>query len=148
MRLLACLLMLFPLLAEERGGRAEYVGGTVATLPGGSPGVIRTTSQQFMWFQAKAGNILVPYTRVNLLEYGQKVDRRYVLAILISPLLLFSKKRQHFLTVGYTDEEGRQQAAIFRVNKGDVRAVLVSLEVKTGRKVEYQDEEARKAGKG
>jgi hypothetical protein len=140
--------MLFPLLAEERGGRAEYVGGTVATLPGGSPGVIRTTSQQFMWFQAKAGNILVPYTRVNLLEYGQKVDRRYVLAILISPLLLFSKKRQHFLTVGYTDEEGRQQAAIFRVNKGDVRAVLVSLEVKTGRKVEYQDEEARKAGKG
>jgi hypothetical protein len=140
--------MLFPLLAEERGGRAEYVGGTVAALPGRSPGVIRTTSQQFMWFQTKAGNILVPYARVNLLEYGQKVDRRYVLAILISPLLLFSKKRQHFLTVGYTDEEGRQQAAIFRVNKSDVRAVLVSLEVKTGRKVEYQDEEARKAGKG
>jgi len=29
-----------------------------------------------------------------------------------------------------------------------VRAVLVSLEAKTGRKIEFQDEEARKAGKG
>jgi hypothetical protein len=148
MRLLACLLMLLPLLAEERGGRAEYVGGTVAALPGKTAGVILTTGGQFMRFRTKAGSVHIPYAQVNLLEYGQKVERRYVLAILVSPVLLFSKKRQHFLTVGYTDEEGRQQALIFRLDKGDVRSVLVSLEVKTGRKVEYQDEEARKAGKG
>ena len=37
---------------------------------------------------------------------------------------------------------------IFRVNKDDIRMILVSLEARTGRKVEFQDEEARKAGKG
>jgi hypothetical protein len=37
---------------------------------------------------------------------------------------------------------------IFRVAKGDIRALLVTLEARTGRKVIFQDEEARKAGKG
>lgn len=90
----------------------------------------------------------MPYEKINLIEYGQKVDRRYLAAVFISPLFLFSKKRQHFLTVGYTDEACRQQAMIFRVNKDDIRMILVSLEARTGRKIEFQDEEARKAGKG
>jgi len=34
------------------------------------------------------------------------------------------------------------------VEKGDVRVVLASLEARTGVKVTFQDEEARKAGKG
>ena len=54
----------------------------------------------------------------------------------------------NFLTVGYTDQEGRPQALVFEVSKGAVRSVLVSLEAKTGLRVEFQDEEARKAGKG
>jgi hypothetical protein len=90
----------------------------------------------------------VPYENINILEYGQKVDRRYLMAIAISPLLLLSKKRKHFLTVGYSDEQGRQQALVFQVNKSHIRPVIVSLEAKTGRKVEYQDPEARKAGAG
>jgi hypothetical protein len=59
-----------------------------------------------------------------------------------------SKKRQHFLTIGYTDDLGRQQALVFKVDKAHIRAVLVSLEAKTGRRVQFQDPEARKAGKG
>ena len=66
----------------------------------------------------------------------------------ISPLFLLAKKRQHFLTVGYSDEEDRQQAMIFKVDKNDIRAMLVTLEARTGRKVEYQDDDARKSGKG
>jgi hypothetical protein len=66
----------------------------------------------------------------------------------ISPLLLLAKKRQHFLTVGYSDEEDRQQAMIFKINKDDIRTTLVVLEARTGRKVEFQDEDARKSGKG
>ena len=76
------------------------------------------------------------------------MERRYVAAVLVSPLLLLSKKRQHFLTVGYSDDNGKQQAMIFRVDKDDIRTILVSLEARTGRKVQFQDEEARKAGKG
>jgi hypothetical protein len=37
---------------------------------------------------------------------------------------------------------------VFRVSKDDIRMLLVSLEARTGRKVEFQDDDARKAGKG
>ena len=50
--------------------------------------------------------------------------------------------------VGYTREDGKQQAPVFRVGTGDIRATLVSLEARTGLKIQYQDSEARKAGKG
>ncbi len=84
-----------------------------------------------------------------MVEYGEKVDRRYLAAVLVSPLFLLAKKRQHFLTtVGYSDEEDHQQALIFKINKDDIRATLVVLEARTGRKVEFQDEDARKSGKG
>ena len=61
-------------------------------------------------------------------------------------MLLLSKSRKHFVTVGYTDSEGRQQALVFRVSKGDIRTVLASLEARTGRRVEYQDDNARENG--
>jgi len=76
------------------------------------------------------------------------VSRRYAAAILISPVLLLSKSRKHFLTIGYTDPDGRQQALVLRVEKGDIRSVLAGLEARTGRRIEYQDAEARKAAKG
>lgn len=134
--------------AAELGAAAEYVGGTQADLTNNSCGSIQVIDQQYFVFYSKKANVRVPYDRINLLEYGQKVDRRYAMAVLISPVFILSKKRQHFLTVGYTDDSGREQAMIFRVDKGHIRAVLVSLEARTGRKVQFQDEEARKAGKG
>jgi hypothetical protein len=36
---------------------------------------------------------------------------------------------------------------IFKVGKDDIRVMLVSLEARTGRRVEYQDEDARRSGK-
>ena len=86
--------------------------------------------------------------RVNLLEYGQQASRRLALAILFSPMLAMSKSRRHYLTVGYTDDDGRQNAMVFTVDKNDIRTVLATLEARTGRKVEFQDEEARRAGRG
>jgi hypothetical protein len=62
--------------------------------------------------------------------------------------LLLSKARKHFVTLGYVDAEGKQQVLVFQVGKGDIRSVLAGLEARTGRRVEYQDDEARKAGKG
>jgi hypothetical protein len=90
----------------------------------------------------------VPYERINLLEYGQKVDRRYLAAAFISPLFMLAKKRTHFLTLGFKDDDGEQQALVFRVDKNDIRLTLVALEARTGQEVRFQDEEARVAGKG
>jgi hypothetical protein len=137
-----------PLTAGGHRERAEYVGGTVAELSNSSGGFIDLTGDRCFRFETRSVVVEVPYDSINVLEYGQKADRRYILALTVSPLLLLSKKRTHFLTVGYEDDRGRQQALVFRVDKSDIRTVLASLEARTGRKVEYQDPEARKRGKG
>lgn len=134
--------------AQDSGGRVQYVGGTVAALAGAEKGRLLTTDSDFLIFQTGKQRYVVRWNRITLLEYGQRVSRRYAMGVVISPLLVLSKSRKHFLTVGFTDEEGVQQAMVFRVDKDDIRSLLVSLEVRTNLKVEYQDEDARKAGKG
>jgi hypothetical protein len=148
-RLAVFSLVAFSLLgARSSGGHAEYVGGTISQIPDGCSGTVTAVDEQYFVFYSKKASWRVPYDKINLLEYGQKVDRRYIAAALLSPLFLLAKKRSHFLTVGYSDEENRQQAMVFRVGKDDIRMMLVSLEARTGRKVEFQDDDARKAGKG
>jgi hypothetical protein len=85
---------------------------------------------------------------MNSLEYGQKAGRRVGLAIAVSPLALLSKKRKHFLTVNYLDDTEKQQAVVLELGKDIVRTTLATLEARSGRKIEYQDEEARKSSKG
>lgn len=149
-RKLGALTALFSIVLSARslGGHAEYVGGTITQIPPGCQGTVQAIDEKFFVFYSGKASWRVPYERINLVEYGEKVDRRYIAAVLISPLFLLAKKRQHFLTVGYSDEEEHQQAMIFKIGKDDIRATLVVLEARTGRKVEYQDEDARKSGKG
>jgi hypothetical protein len=52
------------------------------------------------------------------------------------------------VTLGYVDAQGQQQAVVFRVGKDDIRAVLAALEARSGRRVEYLDNEARKSVRG
>jgi hypothetical protein len=131
----------------NNGSQAQYVGGTISEIPTGCGGRVQAVDDEFFVFSSRNARWRVPYDKINLIEYGQKVDRRYIAAVLISPLFLLAKKRQHFLTVGYSDEENRQQAMVFKVSKDDIRTVLVILEARTGRKVEFQDDDARKGGK-
>ena len=150
---LVALLALLPLLqAGDDGTRVLYVGGTVAGVQNKSQGRIEMAQGDALTLSirnnAAVVQCVVPFKDVNTLEYGLHVSRRYVEAILISPMFLLAKKKSHFLTIGYTDGTGQQQAIVLEVPGGDIRALLVSLEAKTGRKVEYQDEDARRAGKG
>ena len=123
----------------------EYIGGTEAHLSAGKHGSITLADDRYLAFYAGKTQLRVAYERINLIEYGQQVDRRLALALVISPVFLLSKSRRHFLTIGYSGEDGRQQAMIFRVDKNSIRPTLVALEARTGLKVQYQDEQARKA---
>ena len=134
--------------AHSAASRAEYVGGTRVDIPANNSGDINVTDDVYFVFISHRTKVKIPYERINLLEYGQKVDRRYIAAVVISPLFLLAKKREHFLTVGFQDDDGRQQAMVFRVDKNDVRMTLVALEARTGQRIQYQDDEARMAGKG
>lgn len=130
------------------GFEAEYLGGTLPTLAPNTGGTILTTDPISFIFKSKDVTVRVPYERIHQIEYGQKVDRRVLEAFLLSPLFVLSKKRAHFVSIGFEGEDGRPEVLVLRVDKKAVRTVLVSLEARTGRKVTFQDEEARRAGKG
>ncbi len=79
--------------------KTMYVGGTVTSIKEGTEGKSSTVDEKVFVFEYQAGKLNIPYERINSLEYGQKAGRRVGLAIAITPLALFSKKRKHFLTV-------------------------------------------------
>jgi hypothetical protein len=147
--LLLCLLALDSLAFAGLGSdKTAYVGGTENQIKDGAEGQSSAKDEKNFVFEYKGGNLTIPYSQVNDLEYGQKAGRRIGLAIAISPWLLFSKKRKHFLTVGWKDEQEKQHAAVFELGKSIIRTTIATLEARTGKKVDYQDDEARKSGLG
>jgi hypothetical protein len=146
--LLLCLLLEGWSCPANAQSRANYMGGTVASMASGNSGAIDISDDRYFAFYTRSAQVRISYDRVNLIEYGQKVDRRLLMAVVLSPVFLLAKSRKHFLTLGYTGPDGRQQAVVFQVDKNAIRPMLVGLEARTGLKVQYQDPEARKAGKG
>mgnify|MGYP001585567193 CR=1 FL=1 len=138
--------------AAVRGKSAKYVGGTISSIELNTKGIFDLKDSAALFANKKGDPLLtIPYERIESLEYGQKVGRRVGAALgtalVVSPLflfLLFSKKRKHFLTIGFTDEQGKKQGALFELAKGTVGATLSTLESKSGKKIEYETEEARK----
>jgi len=150
--IISLLLLVFatqlPLYAKTGSDDARYVGGTITTIKDQTEGKVSTKDEKAFTFDYKGGQLAIPYDKVNSLEYGQKAGRRLGLAIAVSPIALLSKKRKHFLTINYIDQNDKEQAVVFELGKDVVRVTLSSLEARTGRKIEYQDEEARKSSKG
>jgi hypothetical protein len=140
-------LLLLPALAAQPGFHAQFIGGTLPGIEIKSNARLDLTGVEALTVRSGVMEFHIDYGKIESLEYGQNVSRRYLAAVLISPVLLLSKSRKHFLTVGYQDAEGNQQVVVFRVDKGDIRSVLASLEARTGRRVEYQDDDARKGNR-
>lgn len=137
--------------AAVGGKKAEYVGGTVADLPERKEGRFDTADPEALTFtpdDRKLPPVTIPYASITGLEYGQKAGRRVAVAVFITPFALFSKKRKHFLTISYTNATGAEDAAIFELGKEIIRTSLTVIQTRSGKAVEYQDDEARKAGRG
>jgi hypothetical protein len=49
------------------------------------------------------------------------------------------------LTIQFLDDKGKSQGAIFLVGKKAIGPLLDDLEAKTGKKTQYEDEEATRA---
>ena len=130
---------------ESRG--ALYVGGTIPGLKDKSEGQF-TQADDAITFAPNAKGarpVDIPYASVVELEYGQKAGRRVAVGVLISPLALFSKKRNHYLTISYRDASGKDQAGVFELGKDVVRTTLKILETRTGKPIQFQDDEAKRA---
>ncbi len=128
--------------------KTQYVGGTENQIKDGAEGYSSAKDEKSFVFEYKNGKLAIPYDQVNDMEYGQKAGRRLGVAIMVTPLALFSKKRKHYLTIGWKDEQDKQHAAIFELGKSVVRTTIATLEARTGKKVDFQDDEARKSGMG
>ena len=132
------------------GKKAMYVGGTRTDIKEAAEGQFDVSSETEMAFTPDKTKVrhTIAYKEVTELEYGQKAGRRVAVGLLVSPIALFSKKRKHYLTINFKDAEGKDQAVVFELGKDMVRTTLAIMEARTGKKIQYQDEEARKAGKG
>jgi hypothetical protein len=154
--------MLAPSLAlalDSKG--ASYFGGTAAFKDAKDPveGVLNTKNETALVFTAqnkpfKGQQLSIPYANIADLEFGQKAGRRVGAAVATTVLLgpigllsLFSKKKSHYLTVGFKDADGKDQVAVLELGKDIVRTTIPIVETRSGKKVEYQDDDAKKSGK-
>src|SRR3569833_968503 len=148
MRFLAAWLAFASLIpGAAAGNKVSYIGGTIAGVPGHSQAEIDVASSAALSLHLKNKAVSIAWSEVTTIEYGLHVDRRYIEAVLISPLFLLAKKRSHFITFRFTDGDGRHQAVVLEVGKGDVRQLLVSLEARNKQQKKKQKNKTRKAGK-
>ena len=99
------------------------------------------------WILQVRGNIaqLLNDARVRRVQIGRGVDDRFNTRLTIGLLSLFSKKRKHFLTIGFKDDAEKDQVAVMELGKDIVRNTLAIVQTCSGKLIEYQDEEARKS---
>jgi hypothetical protein len=128
---------------QAAGDEVQYVGGTMSGLDG-AEGLFDTSDTKVIKFSSKKGAFEIPYQGITSVEYGQKAGRRIGVAIVISPMFLLSKKRKHFLTVGFKDANDKPQAVVLELPKGTPRKIIAILEARSGVKCEYESEEAKK----
>jgi hypothetical protein len=160
---LVCLVVGEPFAFAVDSKGACYMGGSVPVFASAKDpidGRVDMNNGDALTFSAEGkpfnGTVLrIPYASIIDLEYGQKAGRRVGAAVgtavLLGPLglvMLFSHKRKHFLTVGYKDDDGKDQVAVLELGKDIVRTTLAVAETKSGKHITYQDDEARKSAKG
>jgi hypothetical protein len=164
LNLVACLFLSSTILAGLDSKKAAYYGGSTKDkdFPGAKKaveGLLHTGDDQAFRFEYKWENnnkiYIIPYERIIDIEYGQKAGRRVGTAVATTILLgpiglisLLSKKRKHYVTIGYRDADEKDQVAVFELGKNIVRTTLAVLETRSGKKIEYQDKEAEKSGRG
>jgi len=146
-------------LAKVDSDKAAYFGGSVAEFAGAKDpveGKLEITDAAALVLHTSMHTLRIPYAKIEDLEYGQKAGRRVGAAVgytvLLGPLgllTLFSKKRNHYLTVAYKDDSDKDQVAVLELGKDIVRTTLPVVRTKSGKEITFQDDEARKfAGMG
>jgi hypothetical protein len=156
--LLVLLLGLQSVLAGVNSHQAKFSGGTTSTPPIDAVGFLDAKDEAQLNFAYKAGkngevgeysggNFSVPYANTTRVIYGQTKHLRIGQTIALTALagvggllLLLSKSHTHYLTIEYKDAKEQQQVVNFEVGKDAIRPLISSLEVRTGKKVEYESD--------
>lgn len=82
----------------------------------------------------------IPVDSVTQVFCSRVSGRRIGAAILVSPLLLFSKGRKHYMTISFNDGKELAGAVEFKLHKNNYLGVLRTMEEVTGLTMEYDQE--------
>jgi PEGA domain len=88
----------------------------------------------------------IPAKAVTEIFYSRVAGRRIKTAILVSPLLLFTKGKKHYMTLSFNDGASQVGAVEFKLDKKNYRGVLRAVEEVSGVTMAY-DQEGVKADK-
>jgi hypothetical protein len=115
---------------------------STAGLKKGAKGVARADGEKEFLFTSKDGNLNIPYEQVTRLEYGMKSHMTMGYSVLtgIHP----KKAKDYLLTIEYNDTDQKPQSVMFKLGKDKIWTTLLNLQTKSGKKIEFGDEKARK----
>ncbi len=82
----------------------------------------------------------IPSSAVTDLFYSRVSGRRIKTAIFVTPLLLFSKGKKHYLTIAFNDGDKLVGAVEFKLHKSNYRGVLRAVEAVSDVTVQFDQE--------
>lgn len=99
-------------------------------------GILRIESDRIVFDGKKDGKVFeAAYADVTKLIYERTKKPRYSAGLLLAWPLLFTKEKQHYLTV-----ESKGAYAFIKLHKGRYRAAIAALESASGKEVERLEE--------
>ncbi len=102
--------------------------------------VVSGDSIRFVSNNGRTEYFRIPSDAVTDLFYSRVSGRRIKTAVFISPLLLFSKGKKHYMTVSFDDGKDLVGAVEFRLDKSNYRGVLHAVESVSGVPLEFDQE--------
>ena len=116
--------------------KAMYVRGTLSAIEKRAQGKFDTQSETELAFRAgKKGSVAIPYTAIASLEFEQKETT----AIIIGFGPPVSKQLAFYLTITYSDPEGKKQSGVFELGRDVVLGLMKVLETRSGKTIAFQD---------
>ncbi len=111
------------------------------TATGGDKGKICIDSNHIRFVDKKDREYFsIPSDAVTGVFYSRVAGRRIGAAIVLSPLLLFSKGKKHYLTLSFDDGDQLVGAIEFKLHKSNYRGVLRAAEAVSGVDLEFDQE--------
>ena len=131
--------------------KAQYVGGTVASIRLKATGTLSTNATDVVVFtpdKKREFPLRVPYEAITSLDYSTRAGRGFGVSIRLTAEAANSKKAQHYLTMIWNDGSGNKQVAVFKLGKDLIPVTLTALQAHLGEEATLHDQEVRRAGNG
>ena len=134
-------LAVFSVLASVPHPPAVYVNGSTS-VPDGTTGSLNLSDEKEFQFDYADDSFKLLYERITSMELGTKPGAKAHLASSVGWVPKFGKKQGKLLTILYVDENDAGQTVVFEIRKEEFESIASILESRTGKRVNYDHEDA------